>query len=57
MSCVNLLDGSVLELGGGSANKIANASQTVSLLKSATATSWTAQNRAAGSVGDLYHST
>jgi Domain of unknown function (DUF1929) len=56
VSCVNLPDGSVLELGGGSANKIANASQTVSLLKSATATSWTAMNPLPAGEHRLYHS-
>src|SRR4029453_749580 len=56
VSCVNLPDGSVLELGGGSANKIANASQTVSLLKSATATSWTAMNPLPTGEHRLYHS-
>ncbi len=56
LSCVNLPDGTLLELGGGSANKIENASQTVSLLKSATATSWTAMNPLPDGQHRLYHS-
>lgn len=56
VSCVNLPDGSVLELGGGSANKVANASQTVSLLKSATAKSWTPMNPLPKGEHRLYHS-
>ncbi len=55
-SCVNLPDGSVVELGGGSANKIENASNTVSLLKSATSTSWTAMNPLPEGEHRLYHS-
>jgi galactose oxidase-like protein len=56
VSCVQLPDGSVLELGGGSANKIENASHEVSLLKSATATSWTALNPLPADEHRLYHS-
>src|SRR4029450_10637540 len=56
VSCANLPDGSVLELGAGSANKTANASQTVSLLKSTTATSWTAMNPLPTGEHRLYHS-
>jgi Galactose oxidase-like, Early set domain len=56
VSCVNLPDGTLLELGGGSANKIENASQTVSLLKSTTATSWTAMNPLPAGEHRLYHS-
>jgi hypothetical protein len=56
LSCVNLPDGTLLELGGGSANKIENASQTVSLLKSPTATSWTAMNPLPDGEHRLYHS-
>jgi Domain of unknown function (DUF1929) len=56
LSCVNLPDGSVLELGGGSANKIENASQEVSLLKSVNAKSWTAMNPLPKGEHRLYHS-
>ena len=56
MSCVQLPDGSVLELGGGSANKIENASHEVSLLKSATAKSCTAMNPLPADEHRLYHS-
>jgi hypothetical protein len=56
LSCVNLPNGSVLELGGGSANRIENASQEVSLLKSATAKSWTAMNPLPKGEHRLYHS-
>ena len=56
VSCVQLPDGSVLELGGGSANKIENASHEVSLLKSATAKSWTAMNPLPTDEHRLYHS-
>ena len=56
LSCVQLPDGSVLELGGGSANKIENASQEVSLLKSPSATSWTAMNPLPKGEHRLYHS-
>jgi Domain of unknown function (DUF1929) len=56
LNCVQLPDGSVLEVGGGSANKIANASQEVSLLKSATSTSWTAMNPLPDGQHRLYHS-
>jgi hypothetical protein len=56
VSCVQLPDGSVLELGGGSANKIENASHEVSLLKSATAKSWTAMNPLPADEHRLYHS-
>ena len=52
----NLPDGSVLELGGGSANKIENASQEVSLLKSPTSTSWTAMSPLPKGEHRLYHS-
>jgi hypothetical protein len=56
VSCVQLPDGSVLELGGGSANKIENASQEVSLLKTPTSTSWTAMNPLPDGEHRLYHS-
>jgi Domain of unknown function (DUF1929) len=56
VNCVQLPDGSVLEVGGGSANKIENASQEVSLLKSATSKSWTAMNPLPGGEHRLYHS-
>jgi hypothetical protein len=55
-NCVNLPGGSVLEVGGGSANKIENASRTVSLLKSASSTSWTAMNPLPTGEHRLYHS-
>jgi hypothetical protein len=53
---VQLPDGSVLELGGGSANKIENASQEVSLLKTPTSKSWTAMNPLPDGEHRLYHS-
>ncbi len=56
VSCVQLPDGSVLELGGGSANKIENASLEVSLLKTATSTSWTPMNPLPDGEHRLYHS-
>lgn len=56
VSCVQLPDGSVLELGGGSANKIENASQEVSLLKTPTSKSWTAMNPLPDGEHRLYHS-
>jgi Galactose oxidase-like, Early set domain len=56
VSCVQLPDGSLLELGGGSANKIENASQEVSLLKTPTSTSWTAMNPLPDGEHRLYHS-
>ena len=56
VSCVQLPDGSVLELGGGSANKIENASQEVSLLKTPTSKSWTAMNPLPKGEHRLYHS-
>jgi hypothetical protein len=56
LSCVQLPDGSVLEVGGGSANKIGNASQEVSLLKSASSKSWTAMNPLPKGEHRLYHS-
>jgi Domain of unknown function (DUF1929) len=56
VSCVQLPDGSVLELGGGSANKIENASQEVSLLETPTSTSWTAMNPLPPGEHRLYHS-
>jgi hypothetical protein len=56
VSCVQLPDGSTLELGGGSANKIENASREVSLLKSATSTSWTSMNPLPDGEHRLYHS-
>jgi hypothetical protein len=56
VSCVQLPDGSVLELGGGSANKIENASREVSLLKSATSKSWTSMNPMTSGEHRLYHS-
>jgi Domain of unknown function (DUF1929) len=56
VSCVQLPDGSVLELGGGSANKIENASQEVSLLKTPTSTSWTPMNPLPDGEHRLYHS-
>jgi hypothetical protein len=56
VSCVQLPDGSVLELGGGSANKIENASHEVSLLKSATSKSWTSMNPLPDDENRLYHS-
>ena len=56
VSCVQLPDGSVLEVGGGSANKIENASQEVSLLKTPTSKSWTAMNPLPDGEHRLYHS-
>ena len=56
VSCVQLPDGSLLELGGGSANKIENASQEVSLLKTPTSKSWTAMNPLPDGEHRLYHS-
>lgn len=56
VSCVQLPDGSVLELGGGSANKIGNASQEVSLLETPTSKSWTAMNPLPPGEHRLYHS-
>jgi len=56
VSCVQLPDGSVLELGGGSANKIENASQEVSLLKTPTSKSWTAMSPLPKNEHRLYHS-
>jgi hypothetical protein len=56
VSCVQLPDGSVVELGGGSANKIENASQEVSMLKSPTSTSWTPLNPLPDGQHRLYHS-
>jgi hypothetical protein len=56
LNCVQLPDGSVLEVGGGSANKIGNASQEVSLLKSASSKSWTAMNPLPKDEHRLYHS-
>jgi len=56
VNCVQLPDGSVLEVGGGSANKIENASQEVTLLKSATSKSWTAMNPLPKGEHRLYHS-
>jgi Domain of unknown function (DUF1929) len=56
VNCVQLPDGSVLEVGGGSANKIENASQEVGLLKSATSKSWTAMNPLPEGEHRLYHS-
>jgi hypothetical protein len=56
VNCVQLPDGSVLEVGGGSANKIENASQEVSLLKSPTSKSWTPMNPLPDGEHRLYHS-
>jgi Galactose oxidase-like, Early set domain len=56
LNCVQLPDGSVLEVGGGSANKIGNASQEVSVLKSASSKSWTAMNPLPKGEHRLYHS-
>jgi len=56
VSCVQLPDGSVMELGGGSANKVGNASREVSLLKSATSKSWTSLNPLPAGEHRLYHS-
>ena len=56
VSCVQLPDGSVVELGGGSANKIENASQEVSMLKTPTSTSWTPMNPLPTGEHRLYHS-
>ena len=56
VSCVELPDGTLLELGGGSANKIANASREVALLKSANASSWTTMNPLPEKEHRLYHS-
>jgi galactose oxidase-like protein len=56
VSCVQLPDGSLLELGGGSANKIANASHEVSLLATPTSKSWTAMNPMPTDEHRLYHS-
>jgi Domain of unknown function (DUF1929) len=56
VSCVQLPDGSTLELGGGSANKIENASQEVSLLKTPTSKSWTPMNPLPKGEHRLYHS-
>jgi hypothetical protein len=56
VSCVNLPDGTLLELNGGTANKIENASREVSLLKSASATTWTAMNPLPVGEHRLYHS-
>jgi len=56
VSCVQLPDGSVLEVGGGSANKIENASQEVSLLKTPTSKSWTPMNPLPKGEHRLYHS-
>jgi hypothetical protein len=56
VSCINLPDGTLLEAGGGSANKTANASREVSLLKSAASTKWTALNPMPSGEHRLYHS-
>ena len=56
VSCVQLPDGSVLELGGGSANKIENASREVSMLKTPTSTSWTPMSPLPPGEHRLYHS-
>jgi hypothetical protein len=56
VSCVNLPDGSLLEANGGTANKIADASRSVSLLKSASAASWTSLNPLPAGEHRLYHS-
>ena len=45
-----------MELGGGSANKVGNASREVSLLKSATSKSWTSLNPLPTGEHRLYHS-
>lgn len=56
LSCLSLPDGSLLEAGGGSANRIENASYEVALLKSAASTSWTALNPIPTGNHRLYHS-
>jgi Domain of unknown function (DUF1929) len=56
VSCVQLPNGSVLELGGGSANKIENASREVSMLKTPTSTSWTPMSPLPPGEHRLYHS-
>ena len=56
VGCVNLPDGSLLEANGGSANKISTASREVSMLTSASATSWTKLNPMPAGEHRLYHS-
>jgi len=56
VSCVNLPDGTLLEANGGSANKIANASREVSLLRSAASATWTPMNPLPTGEHRLYHS-
>lgn len=56
LNCVPLPDGTVLEVGGGSANQIAKASREVSLLTSANATRWTPMNPLPAGEHRLYHS-
>ena len=56
MSCVNLPDGGLLELNGGSANKIENASREVALLSSAAAAAWLPMNPLPDGEHRLYHS-
>jgi hypothetical protein len=57
ISCVELPDGSIVEMHGGTANKIESASREVSLLSSASATSWTHLNPLPSGQHRLYHST
>lgn len=56
VSCLNLPDGTLLEAGGGSANKIDDASREVSLLPSAKATAWTTMAPMPAGEHRLYHS-
>jgi hypothetical protein len=55
LSCLSLPDGSLMEIGGGSANKIASASYEVSLLSSISS-SWKTMNPIPTGNHRLYHS-
>ena len=55
LSCLSMPDGSLLEVGGGSTNKIENASDEASLLRSIGST-WTGLNPVPAGNHRLYHS-
>jgi hypothetical protein len=55
-SCVSLPDGKLLEVGGGTGNYLANASNEVSTLSSISSTSWTSMNPIPAGNDRLYHS-
>ena len=55
-NCVALPGSGIIEIGGGSVNKIANASREVAMLTSATASSWTTMNPLPAKEHRLYHS-